>query len=77
MKKRPRACPFCGSAKNISVDVFDLGWEIWCSDNSCLSHLDAYYGSKEEAIDAWNKRPLEDDLEGYIAGLEKIISLFP
>jgi hypothetical protein len=53
MKLKP--CPFCGEKpqleKTVSPDpLYYLPWNLTC----CL--IDAYFETKDAAIEAWNKR---------------------
>jgi len=48
-------CPFCGG-KAIAEDRSDLhsAWLIGCDRCDCV--MDVYYRTKEEAVEAWNRR---------------------
>ena len=53
-----KPCPFCGSTKiRVTNPVF---WYAWCSD--CRGQTGAN-GTRQDAIDAWNRRSDEQKLE--------------
>lgn len=47
-----RKCPFCGGEAEISTYYF-IEWYIGCGECSCDLGV---FDTKEEAIEAWNKR---------------------
>ena len=60
-----RNCPFCGSEPTITEHMPKIHgepqWQIGCEEDFCLISPGAYgFGSKEQAIKAWNSRP-EDE----------------
>ncbi len=66
-----KPCPFCdnGSHKpknssEVKTVVKNMSYCPWCGTKS------AWYGTKKEAIDAWNTRPIESALQKRIAELE-------
>ena len=58
-----KSCPFCGK-NNVVVDVVwpnddGGGYGIACLEGDCMGDIfrhNAFYGTKNEAIRAWNKR---------------------
>jgi len=56
------ACPFCGSTEGngLLVDESEQGYWVECENVFCMVQpcLCTYFGSKEEAIAEWNKRPV-------------------
>ena len=50
-----RKCPFCGGEADTYPYDFS-GWYIGCSECSCDLGV---FDTKEEAIEAWNKRVSE------------------
>ena len=53
-----KACPFCGSGEVVATE--ERGYNshiVMC--NECLCRTDTY-DSKEDAIEAWNRRPDKD-----------------
>lgn len=65
MSEELRACPFCGS-KDIS-DVFmgewNMPWRVYCHD--CYAET-AAFENKDNAIEAWQHRPIEDALQAKL-----------
>ena len=61
-----RSCPFCGSEAILESGSHSLnGGETWkpeyniiCSNHNCICHPDCpkTFNTKEEAIEAWNRR---------------------
>ena len=48
-----KPCPFCGGeACILEICGYDMPFEVFCG---CGGRV-AYYETKEEAIDAWNRR---------------------
>lgn len=61
-----KPCPFCGREAFIWETSF--GTKIGCVGD-CItmpSRWDTGFTSKEKAIEDWNKRPIEDNLERKI-----------
>ena len=60
MSEELKKCPFCGSKAYAYKSKNFLGQEYWgieCESNECIVHtMVADYSTKEEAIEAWNKR---------------------
>ena len=59
MKLKP--CPFCGSEATITEHMPKVHgkpqWQIGCEEDFCLMSPGAYgFGSKKQAIKAWNTR---------------------
>jgi Lar family restriction alleviation protein len=59
-----KPCPFCGG-KAETYDYYFNEWYIGCVECSCDLGV---FDTKEEAIEAWNKRvpPTIKDIEEYI-----------
>lgn len=53
-----KPCPFCGGIANVMQDRHYPKWFVGCNDDNCLgfSGLGWLYGSKQQAIEAWNTR---------------------
>jgi len=45
-----KPCPFCGN----SCAYIDEDFAPWCIE--CGATIDGYFKTKQEAIDAWNRR---------------------
>jgi len=52
-----KACPFCG--KQPTVTPYGV---IHCADEECPAIVSTSHNTTEEAIAAWNTRPLEKEL---------------
>ena len=56
-----RPCPFCGCPAEF--DPLSLGVGVYCTNEDCSVYPETgYYKTQQEAIAAWNTRPLEDEL---------------
>lgn len=68
-----RDCWRCGASVAWIQDICggeNMRSALICQNEDCGAHLNCdNYPSVEEAIAAWNERPLEDDLRGQIAAL--------
>lgn len=49
-----KKCPFCGGEAKLGIIEYRYENTVECSQCNCL--LDNIYTSKEQAIQAWNKR---------------------
>ena len=67
MTENLKRCPFCGGEASL-VDGSDSGVFAGCSN--CCSCTE-FFKTKNEALKAWNSRPLEDELHGKIGKLER------
>lgn len=71
MKKELKPCPFCGCTAEEIYESPDWGFEInyhHCDDCPVSGHNDQYE-TAEEAVEAWNTRPIEDALRAENARL--------
>ena len=66
MTENLKRCPFCGGEASL-VDGSDSGVFAGCSN--CCSCTE-FFKTKNEALKAWNSRPIEDELHGKIEKLE-------
>lgn len=64
-----KLCPFCGAMPEIEDDVY---FDISCSNTNCCIGLNRYK-TKELAIQAWNKRPLDESVDTANQELRKKI----
>lgn len=56
MVNKLKPCPFCGSGNCIYAEQEGEAWFLYC----CNCHASGpYVPSKEEAIEAWNRREEE------------------
>ena len=56
MSEEIKPCPFCGSEPRIIHDILGHPWAQYravCTSKACRAPFD----DKDEAIEAWNKRP--------------------
>ena len=59
-KEKLKPCPFCGG-RGQHKDGFSDGWSfdyVECFD--CGARTNEFYGGSSKAIEAWNRRELED-----------------
>ncbi len=50
-----KPCPFCGGLAEVYEDeVWYWEWKVECKND--IRHRLEYFDTKEEAIEAWNKR---------------------
>ena len=73
-----KACPFCGNADALTVEVTENGqwWFVLCNNADCMTEA-CYDLGYSGAIEKWNTRPIEDELGAEIerlkAALQKIV----
>lgn len=63
MTEELKPCPFCGGKALCDTDIKGF-WFVACPDDYCNMRVSTYhYGSKQEAIVAWNTRysPIGDN----------------
>ena len=57
-------CPFCGGRAVISRHTGGMLFKAACAGQKCIgSYIFKWYGTPEEAADAWNERKVNDDDE--------------
>ena len=56
-----KPCPWCGGNVTLCYGVDSYTYFYRCSKCSASIHL--YYAVKDEAIDGWNKRATDEELE--------------
>lgn len=49
-----KPCPFCGETKSFGLGKYNERWRVVC--NNCDAEGPNYNETKQQAIDAWNKR---------------------
>lgn len=50
-----KSCPFCGEKAVVEMDEgWYWEWNVYCSE--CGIHFPNHFETKEEAIEAWNRR---------------------
>ena len=74
-------CPFCDSKPTITEHMPKIHgkpqWQIGCEEDFCLISPGRYgFGSKEQAIKAWNTRADTEDDAQLNARKEKIFGLY-
>jgi len=60
-----KPCPYCGESAKVRwfKDDDRLAWQVCCSDIGCLVRpITPSYRPKEAAVDAWNTRAKEDQI---------------
>lgn len=59
-----RPCPFCGSVEQsvcgVLMDAGKWSWDVTC--RTCRAHI-GYYGTEQEALEAWKRRFTDHDNE--------------
>lgn len=63
-----KPCPFCGGKPNLRSYSKSRNWIVFCS--KCETETQVYE-SEQEAVKAWNSRPIEDAQEERIKHLQK------
>lgn len=65
MKNELKCCPFCGARGTVRKKINLKAWIVECSNVKCpASYMIGYdYDSKEEAIEAWNRRVQNDEID--------------
>jgi len=66
-----RLCPFCGGEAELQEEHNGLSYQylVACSDDGCRGHTDledVHWEHKQDALNAWNTRPIEDRLQGEV-----------
>ena len=57
-------CPFCAGKAKISRHTGGMLFKAACAGQTCIgSYIFKWYGTPEEAADAWNERKVNDDDE--------------
>ena len=66
-----KPCPFCGGkAKVTNWELHTTHYYVCCATLGCREAGLVYsYDSREDAIEKWNRRPLEDKLQQKIEKL--------
>lgn len=67
-----KPCPFCGT-KPHPITAYLLTRPCFyyeCENKTCHAEEKGWHDTEQEAIDAWNTRPIEDKLNARIAELE-------
>ena len=63
-----KPCPFCGSKQTIK-EIAQDGVPGYMLQHMCCMIRPSWWTIKEEAIKAWNNRPLEDAIEAIYADI--------
>lgn len=73
MSNKLKPCPFCGTKPHhITADLLTRPCFYYeCENKTCHAAEKGWHDTEQEAIDAWNTRPIEDALQARIAELEK------
>lgn len=68
-----KPCPFCGQTPNPITAYLSTRpcFYYECENPKCHAAEKGWHDTKQEAIDAWNQRPIEDDLNAQIEQLRK------
>ena len=70
MSDELRECPFCGSTPKYLYNPAHDVHCIWCANKMCGVRPDVdSYVSKEQAVENWNTRPIEDALRAEVLRL--------
>jgi len=68
-----KACPFCGSTDLATESFGERRHCVVCEKCECST---GYMLDDDEAIEAWNTRPLEDALRAEIAQLQEELNVY-
>ena len=68
-----RPCPFCGGVVCLCTANRGASFSVWCSDCGWVNG--GAYPSRERAAEAWNHRPLEDELAAALKELVRLKDL--
>lgn len=65
MTEQLKGCPFCGGKARIKTcECDDVSfWQVTCGNPKCFCSSALFYSTREEAVAAWNSRPIEDALQ--------------
>jgi Lar family restriction alleviation protein len=63
MTEKLKPCPFCGGEAELLSMTYRGGkvFGVFCKTQTDHGHFIDNYASKQEAIDAWNRRAYEHD----------------
>jgi len=66
-----KPCPFCGTKPHpITADLLTRPCFYYeCENKTCHAAEKGWHDTEQEAIDAWNSRPIEDALQAEIETL--------
>ena len=72
MKTELKPCPFCGTKPHpVSADLLTRPCFYYeCENKTCHAAEKGWHDTEQEAIDAWNRRPIEESLQSSISELE-------
>jgi len=81
MKKKP--CPFCGGTR-LSITKSDCTWHdppvayaVSCAGGDCHGHIFSLghdlFKTEKEAVEAWNERAEDDEIEKLQAALRGLL----
>lgn len=73
MTEKLKPCPFCGGKANfriVRVGEDSYKYRLSCSNPKCFCSSSLSYSTREEAVNAWNNRPIENELVEKISKLE-------
>ena len=71
----PKPCPFCGETMTMKQSIgCNGGFTRWLNCENCFAHgpmcpLDF----DDDPVDAWNKRPIEDELVDALKRVRKLL----
>lgn len=51
-----KPCPFCGGEAKVFGNYDDSDYHVNCTNDECGCYWVNYYKTKEEAVEAWNRR---------------------
>jgi len=73
VKEQLKPCPFCGTKPHpITADLLTRPCFYYeCENKTCHAAEKGWHDTEQEAIDAWNARPIEDALNAELAQLRK------
>lgn len=71
MTENLKRCPFCGGTANIAKGRI----EFWAYCPHCGAQIELCE-TKQEAVKAWNARPIENELEAENARLREALKIY-
>jgi len=73
MTEKLKLCPFCGNSKMTADDWQKVNNEYWYECSNCLCESERFC-TQQEAMNAWNHRPIEDELVEVVVDLLKEVN---
>jgi hypothetical protein len=65
-------CPFCGKPPQWETAKWGQTFSVACRNHECFGPSTPYYGNKPDAIAAWNRRVVLDELDASKARIAEV-----